>query len=164
MQVAKHAAPALWNDRDFVISVLSSTTDRHAFKRVGPALRADFEVVELACTKNPLSVQWASADQQTRCRVLDAVREDGQVLGKLDSKWQRDFNTCLVAVKQDQSAFKYVHQSLRGNSGFVLEAMSCVHDFHLVWSAYVSAKFKRDNGGFYTKCLNAWHKRDVVSN
>ena len=162
MQVAKNAAPELWNNRDFVISVLSATTDRSAFERAGPELRADPEVVELACTKNSLSVQWASGGQQTQCRVLDAVRQDGLVLRSLDNKWQRDFETCLAAVTQNQSAFKYVHDSVRGQGKFVLKAMSVVKDFESVWHKRVSDKFKCDDGGFKAQCMNAWRAKTNV--
>lgn len=158
MQVAKNAVPELWNNRDFVISVLSSTKDQNALEHAGLEVRADPEVVELACTKNPLSVQWASLHQQTQRRVLCAVRQDGLVLRKLDTKWQRDVETCLAAVKQNRLAIKCVHHSLRDNSKFVLKVMSVVKDFETAWRTCVPARLKRDNGGFYAQCMNAWQE------
>ena len=158
MQLMKYAAPELWNDRDLVLKVLSLTTNKRVLQLLGPELRADSEVVELACTTNPLSVQWASKEQQTLGRVLNAVVQDGSVLRKLSSEWQRDFKTCLAAVKQEQLAFKYVHHTLLNNGKFVLEAMSVVRDFDFVWRTYVSAKLRRNRGGFYKQCMSAWQK------
>jgi 2-succinyl-5-enolpyruvyl-6-hydroxy-3-cyclohexene-1-carboxylate synthase len=64
----------------------------------------------------------------------------------------------LAAVKQEQLAFKYVHHTLLNNGKFVLEAMSVVRDFDFVWRTYVSAKLRRNRGGFYKQCMSAWQK------
>ena len=119
--VLGYASEELKNDKETVLQVIKSNSDRHVFKGASEELRNDRETVLEAVRRNGLALEYVSEElRNDREIVLEAIKNDGLALCYASEELKNDKKVVLEAMKNDSFAVRWAGKELLNDREFIL--------------------------------------------